>query len=130
MHSWDLMKHYIGNGVQSYFYWNTSLLEGGISTWGWRQNSLVVVDKETKTFRYTPEYYVLKHVSHYVRPGARVLDLGGTCEEALGFLNPDGQVVLVLANKGEAPKTVSVSGLKSAPKSFTLPAQSINTILL
>ena len=21
MHSWDLMKHYIGNGVQSYFYW-------------------------------------------------------------------------------------------------------------
>ena len=28
------MKHYIDNGVQGYFYWNTSLLEGGISTRG------------------------------------------------------------------------------------------------
>ena len=130
MHSWDLMKHYIGNGVQSYFYWNTSLLEGGISTWGWRQNSLVVVDKEAKSFRYTPEYYVLKHVSHYVQPGAKVLDLGGTYDEALGFLNPDGHIVLVLANKDEALKTVSVQGLKGAHKPFTLPAQSISTIVL
>ena len=87
----------------------------------------MVVDKETKTFRYTPEYYVLKHVSHYVQPGAKVLALAGTCEEAMGFLNPDGKVVLVLANKGDAPKTVEVS---PASRTFTLPAQSINTIVL
>ena len=137
MHSWDLMKHYIGNGVQGYFYWNTSLLEGGISTWGWRQNSLVVVDKEKKTFRYTPEYYVLKHVSHFVEPGASVLDISGTYGEALGFLNPDGRVVLVLANKDDVPKTVGVSlqVKKTLPhipgmKPFTLPARSISTIVL
>ena len=130
MHSWDLMKHYIDNGVQGYFYWNTSLLEGGVSTWGWRQNSLVVVDKERKTFRYTPEYYVLKHVSHYVQPGAKVLDIRGTYGDALGFLNPDGRVVLVLANKDDVPKTVSVERQGSTPMPFTLPAKSINTILL
>ena len=130
MHSWDLMKHYFGNGVQSYFYWNTSLLDGGISTWMWRQNSLVVVDKEKGTFRYSPEYYVLKHASHYVQPGARVLTLGGTYGDALGFLNPDGSTVLLLANQSDAPKTVSVEGLPGRSRVVTLPAGSINTLVL
>ena len=126
MHSWDLMKHYFSNGVQGYFYWNTSLLEGGISTWMWRQNSLVTVDKESKTFRYTPEYYVLKHASHFVRPGAKVLDIQGDYNDALAFLNPDGRIVLILANQENIPTTVSIDGVK---KTFTLPANSINTIL-
>ena len=130
MHSWDLMKHYFGNGVQSYFYWNTSLLDGGISTWMWRQNSLVVVDKEKGTYRYSPEYYVLKHASHYVQPGARVLTLGGTYGDALGFLNPDGSTVLLLANQSDAPKTVSVEGLPGRSCTLTLPAGSINTLVL
>ena len=130
MHSWDLMKHYFGNGVQSYFYWNTSLLDGGISTWMWRQNSLVVVDKEKGTYRYSPEYYVLKHASHYVQPGARVLTLGGTYSDALGFLNPDGRTVLLLANQSDAPKTVSLEGLPGHPRLVTLPAGSINTLVL
>ena len=127
MHSWDLMKHYFSNGVQGYFYWNTSLLEGGISTWMWRQNSLVTVDKESKTFRYTPEYYVLKHASHFVKPGAKVLELQGTYDDALAFLNPDGYIVLILANQENASKTVSIDGVK---QTFTLPANSLNTILL
>ena len=130
MHSWDLMKHYFGNGVQSYFYWNTSLLDGGISTWMWRQNSLVVVDKEKGTYRYSPEYYVLKHASHYVQPGARVLTLGGTYSDALGFLNPDGHAVLLLANQSDTPKTVSIEGLPGRPRVVTLPAGSINTLVL
>ena len=130
MHSWDLMKHYFGNGVQSYFYWNTSLLDGGISTWMWRQNSLVVVDKEKGSYRYSPEYYVLKHASHYVQPGARVLTLGGTYADALGFLNPDGRTVLLLANQSDAPQAVSVEGLPGRPRTVTLPAGSLNTLVI
>ena len=137
MHSWDLMKHYFSNGVQGYFYWNASLLEGGISTWMWMQNSLVTVDKEQKTFRYTPEYYVLKHASHFVRPGAKVLAIQGGYEDALAFLNPDGRIVLLLANQEDVPKTVGVTvrvqrdkPYKPGIKSFTLPANSLNTILL
>ena len=34
VYSWDLMKHYLKNGANAYMYWNTSLDEGGISTWG------------------------------------------------------------------------------------------------
>ncbi len=129
MHAWDLMRQYWRGGVTGYFYWNTSLLDGGVSTWGWSQNSLVAVDKQAHTFRYTPEYYILKHASHYVQPGARVLDLGGSYEEALGFLNPDGRTVLLLANKDAAPKTVSVE-LSGRVRTFELPAGSVNTLVL
>lgn len=100
MHSWDLMLHYLKNGVQGYLYWNTSLHEGGISTWGWRQNSLVVVNKEDKAFRYTPEYYLMKHFSHYVLPGAKVLDLG-TEQDVIAFVNPDGSVIVNVVNRGD-----------------------------
>ena len=63
-HVWTLMKHYLGNGANVYDYWNISLKQGGISRWGWAQNSLVTVDTEAKTFRYNFEYYLLKHLSH------------------------------------------------------------------
>ena len=128
-HAWDLMKHYFKNGVSGYFYWNTSLMEGGVSTWGWSQNSLVTVDEATKTFKYTPEYYVLKHASHFVKPGARVLELGGDWEDSLGFLNPDGRIVLLLGNAGNADKAIRLD-FSGNPLFVTLPANSINTIVL
>ena len=111
----------------------------------WRQNSLVVVDKEKGEYRYSPEYYVLKHASHYVQPGARVLTLGGTYADALGFLNPDGRTVLLLANQSDAPQSVSIDGLPgrrgfpgfpnrrgrlNRPLSVTLPAGSLNSLVI
>ena len=69
-YTWNLMKHYLSNGTSVYMYWNISLEEDGLSHWFWRQNSLVSVDKDTKTYRYTPEYYLMKQLSHFVQPGA------------------------------------------------------------
>jgi glucosylceramidase len=126
-YSWDLMKYYLENGVNVYDYWNISLLEGGMSRWGWSQNSLVTVDSLTKTFRYTYEYYLLKHLSHYVLPGAKRLLTGGEFENLLAFRNADGSLVLVIRNDSDAEteKTVKIDGklLK-----INLKRQSINTI--
>ena len=59
----------------------------------------------------------------------------------LGFLNPDGRTVLLLANQSDTPKTVSVEGLPGRlglsghlgrldrPRVVTLPAGSINTLV-
>ena len=76
-------------------YWNISLDKGGISRWGWAQNSLVVVDPDTKTFHYTPEYYVMKHLSHYVQPGARKLETSGQFSNLMAFVNSDKSIVAV-----------------------------------
>ena len=34
MHAWDLMRQYWRGGVTGYFYWNTSLLDGGVELGG------------------------------------------------------------------------------------------------
>ena len=86
------MRHFLDNGVSAYMYWNISLENGGISRWGWEQNSLVVVDPQTKSYRYTPEYYVMKHVSHYVQPGAYKLETEGAYTNLLAFRNPDNSI--------------------------------------
>ena len=33
------------------------LTDKGESPWGWKQNALIRVDSEKRTFVYTPEYY-------------------------------------------------------------------------
>ena len=126
-HSWDLMKYYLNNGTNAYFYWNISLLEGGVSHWGWRQNSLVTVNEAEKTFSFTPEYYVMKHVSHYVLPGAKVLKLGGDCKNALAFLNTNGSLVVVLGNQTDYPYTLNLQ-FGEHTYEIHLAAQSLSTL--
>lgn len=128
-HSWDLMKHYLGNGVSIYEYWNTSLEQGGISHWGWSQNSLVTVSPDGSSFSYTPEYYIMKHVSHYVMPGAKRIVTGGEYTDVLAFVNPDGGVAVIAGNAEAEDKTVSfnVGGRTYSP---TLKANSVNTFLI
>lgn len=127
LHCWDLMLHYFSHGVSVYDYWNLALKKDGLSHWGWRQNSLVVVDEATRTCVLTPEYYMLKHLSHFVRRGAKRLVTGGSHAEALAFVNPDGSVIVMLANKEPMPKNFTV---RWNGKTFgvTLPASSVATL--
>ncbi|MDR1743144.1 MAG: beta-glycosidase [Dysgonamonadaceae bacterium] len=129
VYSWGLMKHYFKHGTNTYDYWNISLLEGGMSRWGWAQNSLVVVDSLTHSYRYTYEYQVLKHASHFVRPGAKYLPVSGDFSDIMAFLNPDGGVVVIVYNSEmeEVKKTVKI-GTKTI--ALPLKPQSFNTIAL
>ena len=129
LHCWDLMLHYLSNGVSVYDYWNLALQKDGLSHWGWRQNSLVVVDAATRTSAFTPEYYMLKHLSHYVRRGAKRLVTDGSHADVLAFANPDRSVVVMLANKEPAPKTVAVE-LKGKAYGVKMPASSVATLAL
>lgn len=130
-HAWSLMKQFFGNGANAYMYWNVSLLQGGRSRWGWTQNSLVVVDPEDATYRYSYEYQVLKHVSAYVRPGARLIETltYSGYDNQLAFLNDDGSIVLVVHNDMNEELTVRfmLGDRMIAP---TLPADSFNTFVI
>lgn len=126
---WELMKHYFRGGANAYMYWNLSLQEGGESRWGWKQNSLVTVDMQTKKYRWNHEYYVLKHVSHFVMPRAKRLQAEGTADDTLGFLNPDGTVVVVMRNEAgfERPVRVTVDGRAVV---CVMEPDSLNTMLI
>ena len=106
---WDLMKHYLRSGASGYLYWNLALAPGGKSHWGWPQNSLVTVDPATKIATYNHEYYVLKHVSHFVQKGARRLEVTGTQDNALAFVNPDKSIAVILRNEGAEERPVNVT---------------------
>ncbi len=130
-YAWTLMKRYFEGGVNAYYYWNIALEKGGRSRWGWAQNSLVVVDAAAKTYRYSHEYYLLKHLSRFVQPGAHRLALQGWSgyENLLAFGNPDGSVVVATQNDmcEEMPLRVRVGG---SVVSATLPADSFNTFVV
>jgi len=130
-YAWTLMKHYLRSGASAYLYWNISLKKGGISRWGWAQNSLVTVDPEARTYAYTHEYYLMKHLSAFVRPGARRLDAVSWSgyENQLAFANADGSTVVVIQNDlaEPLPVRIRVGGSVVAP---TLPADSFSTLVV
>jgi len=129
VYSWGLMKHFFNNGTNVYNYWNISLEEGGLSRWGWRQNSLVTVNKDDRTYRYTYEYYLMKHASHFVLPGARFLPVSGEFTDLIAFRNADGSYVLVIHNPGDVEiKPVIQIGDRTI--SITLKPQSFSTITM
>lgn len=127
-HTWSLIKHYINRGAEAYIYWNFILETPGISHWGWVQNSMVTINKSTGEVVYTPEFYVMKHLSHYVKPGASLLAVSDNTD-LLAFKNPDGKIIIILANSTATDKQQT---LKVADKvlDITLKANSFNTIVL
>jgi glucosylceramidase len=128
-YAWGLMKHYLNNGANAYMYWNTSLKDGGISTWGWHQNSLITVDAEKHTFKYNYEYYLMKHLSHFVKPEAKRIETKGEFGNVLAFINKDKSIVIVANNESNVSQKVIIK-MGNKTISPTLEADSFNTILV
>ncbi|RKE64155.1 glycoside hydrolase family 30 beta sandwich domain-containing protein [Microbacterium sp. AG238] len=128
-YTWSLMRRFFEAGANAYTYWNLALDEGGVSRWGWAQNSLVVVDPATNRFRYTHEFFVMKHLAHHVQVGATRIDAFSWTghENQLAFENPDGSIVIVMQNDlaDEMPVTIALDG---AAFDVVLPADSFSTI--
>ena len=122
----DLMWHYFNNGVSAYIYWNMVLDEGGESTWGWKQNSMICVG-ENQQVTYNPEFHVMKHLAHFVKPGARFLGLQGPWSAlALAFVNPDESMVVMVANPYGHGEVVQME-LGGQLHRFDLLPRSLNT---
>ena len=96
--TFDLIRHYLSHGVSVYDYWNMVLDETGNSHWGWRQNALIAVNQKDATVKLTPEYWLMKHFSHFVTPGSVLIPCEGVFQDALAFTRPDGSLVVVAAN--------------------------------
>lgn len=126
--TWNSMVHYFNNGVTSYQYWNMVLDETGKSSWGWPQNSMIVINRVTKQIRYTPEYYLMKHFSHFIQPGSTLIKTSDTAN-LLAFLNGDHKIVLVYYNSGNLVKSV-VFHVNDKNINITIAPKSVNTIIL
>jgi len=122
----DDTNHFAG----SYFFWNTVLNEETKSHWGWHQNSLLTVDRGTRTVRYNPEFYSMKHFSANVLPGAqRIAVSGGPFKQIVAFRNPSGSQVLEFENESGDTKEATI---QSNGKYYRMlvPAQSMNSVVV
>ena len=125
----NLIWTYIMNGTSAYTYWNMVLEEDGVSTWGWKQNSLVTVTKDNNVY-YNPEYYLMRHFSKYIKQGAVMKGLKGDfAGNALAFENPDGSIVIELLNPFDEAQDVTFN-LESTNYNFTVEPHSFNTMIL
>jgi len=125
--SWGLIVDWINAGATSYSAWNMVLDKDGKNsdmTRAWPQNALLWVDKTAKTLNVTAAYYVFRHVSEFVDPGAkRVATTGGS---ALAFKNPDGSIAVAMYNSGAAKQAIVSVGAKKLQ--FDMPSNGWATV--
>lgn len=124
----SLVFHYLRHGVEAYVYWNMILPDGGESTWGWRQNAMITTFPETDSYRLNPEFYIMRHFSAFMKPGAVVLKAaGGLSPNSACVKNPDGSVVSVVANTLDVVRTAQITyGTQSV--TVELPPHSVMTV--
>lgn len=125
--SWGRIVHCFHSGASSYMQWNMVLGDDLESLFHWKQDALVIVNRKTAQLTRTPEYYLMKHFSHFIQPGSRLLKISGD-SNTLAFRNQEGRIVIVCYNdtKEEKPFSIQIGG-----KTITtqLSPSSLNTII-
>jgi glucosylceramidase len=129
-YQFGLAKKWFKAGASSNVIWNMVLDETGYSTAHWAQCSPIVVDSKTKVVTYTPYYYCYKHFSYFVQPGAHVVATESTWGDQVSFVNPDGEVVVVMNNPDAADQRVTlyIDGKQAGP--VMVPGHSFDTFTL
>jgi glucosylceramidase len=124
------------NWSRSITAWNIALDENGKPNLGpFSCGGVVTVDNATHKVTRSGQYWAFAHFSRHVQRGARVIasngigDIAAATSGALShtaFLNPDGSLIVVLANRGPATHTQLVLG--SNALEIDLEADSVHTI--
>jgi glucosylceramidase len=125
--------------------WNIALdKDGGPNHVGNWCGAGMMIDETAQTIYYTPIFYVMRHFSKYIRPGATVLASTVTLPSsvplagydglptdgllATAAVNTDGSVVVVVFNETAAPIDYAVTAA-SVSVNGTAPAQSLQTLV-
>ncbi len=131
-HTFNLINHYLGNGCEEYTFWNAILSDDGLSGWGWKQNALIRVNSKVNTATYTPEYYAVKHYTHFITPGSKIIAFKNGNEDKLPVMiaiNPEEQFVVIAGNFNDDMKEFSVK-LRNRYLNVELKPHSLNTFQL
>lgn len=126
---WNKLFYSFSNGLSAYIYPNIALELQSINRLGQVRNSLVLVDSQTQSYNYTPEYFILRHFSHYIQSGARRIATTGTFTKILAFLNPDDTIAMIIGNESNDKRKVSIR-IEDQIYQPELPSNSLSTIFI
>lgn len=130
-YGWATIKRYFESGASAWHYWNLAMPSGGMSGWGWPQNSLIEIDVTRRSYRLTNDYWLLRHISGAVRPGAKMIPVESFFgfDDQLAFRNPDGSLVLVVSNSVGQRQSVRY-GIGQRMFEVKLAPDSLNTLTI
>ncbi|KAL4117328.1 hypothetical protein PRIC2_011319 [Phytophthora ramorum] len=141
--SWSRAENYghdiiedINNFVGGWTDWNLALDTTGGPNWA---NNLVdapiLVDEVSGAeFYKQPMFYIMGHFSKFVPAGSRRIELPKTKTlnnfHRCAFVTPDNNVVVQFMNRDNSAVTVSVKQTDAKTFTLTLPAHSMQTVIL
>lgn len=115
---------WLNAGSENYCYWNMVLNEESKSGWGWKQNSMIKIDRNLNTITYNPDYAPIALLSKFIRPGDKsIKTVTPKKVDALTIKN-EKQLIVFLQNDTDtvATKNIELSGQNY---SVELPAKSL-----
>lgn len=122
----------MNNHVSAWVDWNIVLnKEGGpnhVKNWC---IAPIIVDDSLDEYYTTPLYYIMRHFSQYVRPGAKRIEWSIDNEQlkCTAFQNPNGTIVLVIFN----PEGTAMNGqlnVNGVEQSIKIEGEAIQTIVV
>jgi len=140
--TWPEIKMGVSNGNSGAFHWNlllcsvpnatTANLCGYSAVWGtgnWPQQPIISIDTAGKKIAYNTQFYMLKHLSYYIRPGSKVVKVSGQYDtNQITVKNPDGSLAIVTNNvNGSQPIAIRFG---NQMVTATLPAQSFASFMI
>jgi glucosylceramidase len=93
----------------------------------WPKSALLVVDRDLGILTPTPTYFLFRHFSHFVNPGAVRVALSAGDVQGQAFENPDGSIVTILHNPDAVERSTTL-GVLGTTYEFTIPAQGFVTV--
>jgi len=122
----------LNSGTEGWIDWNLYLDEnGGPNHVGNNCVAPIICDTTNDTILYQAAFWYTGHFSKYIRPGAKKV-LCSTSRDALevvSFLNPDGQLIVVVMNQTDKELDFWLK-LPSSAVEACAPARSITTFVL
>jgi glucosylceramidase len=131
LETFGLIGNWLRAGVNTYSAWNMVLDTAGLSidtVHVWPQNALLTVDTSNKTLNITPAYYVFRHFSQFIAPGAVRVGTGGSSGlVSYAFKNPDGSHAVIMYNASSSP-VQTIASFGGSMVQFTVPANAFATL--
>ncbi|XP_021925903.1 glucosylceramidase-like isoform X2 [Zootermopsis nevadensis] len=125
----DVLNHWVTGWID----WNLALNTiGGPTYLNNNLDSPIIVNSTANEFYKQPIFYSLAHLSKFVPPGSKRIQLNSTAESGVdnvAFLRPDNIVAVVLLNSKDDAKKISLQTDAGSYISITVAAHSLNTII-
>lgn len=119
---------WLNGGCENYCYWNMILNEESKSAWGWKQNSMITIDRQTKKITYNPDYAPMALFSKFIQPGDQTLNTFQTHKMDVIAVSNKEHLVVFLQNDTEEE---IIQNIKVENQNFTveLPVKSLCAFL-